>query len=122
MKQSVAATCLSLPLALGAWTLTAAPALAEGVVHLFHRSAAEPMRVPRMAMWNACAERLDIEIIENFSPPKQYEVQLPVQLALIPEQRAPGTKAGRACLDRESRGRCSGTAHSLHRWRHLRQN
>lgn len=80
-KQSVAATCLSLPLALGALTLTVAPAAAEGVVHLFHRSAAEPMRVPRMAMWNACAEKLDIEIIENFSPPKQYEVQLPVQLS-----------------------------------------
>lgn len=61
--------------------LGAAPALAEGEVSLFHRSAAESARVPRMAMWNHCAEQLDITIIENFSPPEQYEIQLPVQLS-----------------------------------------
>ncbi|WP_417812640.1 ABC transporter substrate-binding protein [Thalassospira alkalitolerans] len=81
LKQSVASICLGLPLAFGALTLSAAPVAAEGVVNLFHRSAAEPMRKPRMAMWNYCADKLDIEIIENYSPPKQYEVQLPVQLS-----------------------------------------
>lgn len=80
-RSTVAALCLSLPVALGITSVTVPQAAAEGVVHLFHRSAADPMRLPRMAMWENCAERLDIEIIENFSPPKQYEVQLPVQLS-----------------------------------------
>lgn len=56
-------------------------ASAEGEVHLFHRSAAESARAPRMDMWNVCSEKLDITIVENFSPPEQYEVQLPVQLS-----------------------------------------
>ncbi|WP_421904980.1 ABC transporter substrate-binding protein [Mameliella sp.] len=81
LKQSVARLCLCLPIVAGALIIEAGPALAEGKVHLFHRSAAEPMRAPRMAMWNHCAEKLEIEIIENFTPPKQYEVQLPVQLS-----------------------------------------
>ena len=81
LRQTVAGICLSLPLAVSALTLAATPARAEGEVQLFHRSAAEAMRTPRMAMWNYCSEKLDIEIVENFSPPKQYEVQLPVQLS-----------------------------------------
>ena len=65
LKQSVARLCLCLPIVAGALTIEAGPALAEGQVHLFHRSAAEPMRAPRMAMWSHCAEKLDIEIIEK---------------------------------------------------------
>jgi len=61
--------------------LASTPASAEGEVTLFHRSAAESARTPRMAMWNHCADQLDITIVENFSPPDQYEVQLPVQLS-----------------------------------------
>ncbi len=61
--------------------MATAPVSADGVVNLFHRSAAESAREPRMAMWNHCADQLGIEIIENFSPPEQYEVQLPVQLS-----------------------------------------
>ncbi|MHA3979112.1 ABC transporter substrate-binding protein [Halovulum sp. GXIMD14794] len=72
----VAAACLALPMAVGA-----SPAAAEGQVNLFHRSAADSAREPRMAMFNYCSEKLDIEVVENFSPPEQYEVQLPVQLS-----------------------------------------
>lgn len=32
-------------------------------------------------MWNYCGEKLGIEIVESFSPPEQYEIQLPVQLS-----------------------------------------
>ncbi len=76
LRNSVAAGCLALPLA-----LNAVAAHAAGEVNLFHRSSAESARTPRMAMWNHCAEKLDITIVENFSPPEQYEVQLPVQLS-----------------------------------------
>ena len=68
-------------LATVAMPMTTSTAFAAGEVSLFHRSAAESARTPRMAMWNHCSEKLDIKIIENFSPPDQYEVQLPVQLS-----------------------------------------
>lgn len=76
MLTATALATVAMPLA-----LTATSASAEGEVSLFHRSAAESARSPRMAMWNHCAESLDITIVENFSPPDQYEVQLPVQLS-----------------------------------------
>lgn len=81
LKSTAAALALSLPIGLSAVALSGTAAQAEGEVSLFHRSAAESARTPRMAMWNICAEKLDITIVENFSPPEQYEVQLPVQLS-----------------------------------------
>lgn len=76
LLNTTAAALLALP-----GVFAADIASAEGEVHLFHRSAAESARKPRMDMWNVCSEKLDITIVENFSPPEQYEVQLPVQLS-----------------------------------------
>lgn len=75
-RYSVVALCMALPIA-----AQPTAALAEGEVFLFHRSAAESARAPRMAMWNYCADTLGITLIESFAPPDQYEVQLPVQLS-----------------------------------------
>lgn len=76
LLNSAAAVLVVMPMTLGA-----SSASAEGEVQLFHRSAADSARAPRMEMWQHCASELDITIVENFSPPEQYEVQLPVQLS-----------------------------------------
>ncbi len=69
-------------LCLAASLTSVAPAVhAGGEVSIFHRYANEGARNSRMAMWQECATELDITIVENFVPSKQYEVQLPVQLS-----------------------------------------